>query len=395
MAPVIDCPCLLVLKIFYVCYFVVVGVSTPFFAPYLRRLGLSGQATSTILAVAPALQLGVPLVWGWLADRSRRSALVLRALCLGACLASVPIVFTRSMPALLLLYALQQVFAGSITALADAVAVEMAKAHQRDYTSVRLWGSLSFIATCLATGAIIDARAVPNGDVLVPVLISVGFALSFVAALAIRGNATWQAPRASDIRQLLDDRRFRFLLLVAGLHWLGLSPFHGFFGVLLQDRGLPASTTGHAFMAGAFAEIALFLGYAKLRARFSLNALLTASFSVTALHWFIVAYTRSALLIVSTQVLHAMTFGMFWATSMAWMGECVPSKLRATGQVLFSTTLGLGAMLGLLSVGALYDATGGAGTAFLVAGGLEVVPIALVLLYAHRWKSEPTGTAGD
>jgi MFS transporter, PPP family, 3-phenylpropionic acid transporter len=379
------------LKLFYICYFVVIGVSTPFFAAYLRRLGLSGQTVSTILAVAPTLQLGVPLLWGWLADRSRRPILVLRVLCLGACLASVLVVFARSMPLLLFLYVAQQFFAGSITALADAIAVEQARSKQRDYTGIRIWGSLSFVATCLTTGAMLDWRALKDGDPMVPALVTGGFALSFLASLGLKGSATWEAPRLSEVRELLRDGRLRFLLVVAGLHWLGLSPFHGFFGVLLQDRGLPATTTSQAFMAGSCAEIVLFTVYARLRSRFRLESLFAASFIVTAFHWWIVAYTRSALLIVSTQLLHAMTFGMFWATSMAWIGECVPSKLRATGQMLFSTTLGLGAMVGFPAVGALYDATHGAGSSFCVAGALEVAPIVLVLarLLVARRKSKP------
>jgi MFS transporter, PPP family, 3-phenylpropionic acid transporter len=377
------------LKLFYVCYFVVIGVSTPFFAAYLRRVGLSGQVVSAILSVAPALQLGVPLLWGWLADRTRRPNLVLRLLCLGACLASIPIIFIRTMPALMLLYVAQQFFAGSITALADSIAIENARVQGRDYTRTRLWGSLSFIATCLATGSILEARAVQNGDILVPALVTVGLGLSFLASLSLRGQAAWAPPRLGDVGQLLRDGRFRFLLIIAGLHWLGLTPFHGFFGVLVQDRGLPATTTSHAFMLGSSAEILVFLGFSRLRARFSLNSLFASSFFVTALHWLVVAHTRSALLIVATQVLHAMTFGMFWATSMAWIGECVPPNLRATGQVLFSTTLGVGAMAGLLSVGALYDATGGAGASFFLAGVLEIVPITLVLLYWKRHRAIP------
>jgi PPP family 3-phenylpropionic acid transporter len=377
------------LKLFYVCCFVVIGVSTPFFAAYLRRVGLSGQAVSAILSVAPAMQLGVPLLWGWLADRTRRPDLVLRLLCLGACVASIPIIFTRTMPALLLLYVAQQFFAGSITALADSIAIETARIQGRDYTRTRLWGSLSFIATCLAAGWILDVRAVHDGDMLVPALVTVGFGLSFLAAFGLHGHAAWEAPRLGDVGQLLRDRRFRFLLIIAGLHWLGLTPFHGFFGVLVQDRGLPTTTTSHAFMLGSSAEILVFLGFSRLRARFSLDSLFASSFFVTALHWLVVAHTRSAALIVGTQLLHAMTFGMFWATSMAWIGECVPSKLRATGQVLFSTTLGVGAMVGLLSVGALYDATGGAGSSFFAAGVLEIVPITLVLFYWRRRRSVP------
>jgi PPP family 3-phenylpropionic acid transporter len=372
------------LKLFYICNFVVVGVSTPFFPAYLRRLGLTGQAVSAILAVAPAVQLGVPVLWGWLADRSRRPDLVLRALCLGACLASVPILFARSLPALFLLYLVQQIFAGPLTPMADSLAVEKARVARLDYTRIRLWGSLSFIATCLLTGAALDFRAVKGGDVLVPALVSVGFGLSFLAGLGISGHATWEAPHLRDVGQLLRDGRFRFLLLVAGLHWLGLVPYHGYFGILMQDRGLPATTTSYAFMAGAGAEIVVFVTYAKLRSRFDLASMFAASFAVTAVRWWIVAYAHSPLLLVPAQVLHAMTFGMFWATSMAWIGQCVPPALRATGQMLFSTTLGLGAIVGLLAAGALYDATGGAGTSYLLAGVLELLPLALVLAHRRR-----------
>src|SRR4051812_42110577 len=173
------------LKLFYVCYFVVVGVSTPFFGPYLRQLGLSGQAVSAILTVAPTLQLGVPMIWGWLADRTRRPNLVLRGLCLGACVVSVPVVFVRSMPALLVLYALEQIFAGSIMALADSVAMESARLQRFEYARVRLWGSFSFIASCFAAGALLDWRAIKHGDALVPTLVSLAFGCSFLAALGL------------------------------------------------------------------------------------------------------------------------------------------------------------------------------------------------------------------
>jgi len=376
------------LEFFYVSYFVVIGASTPFFGPYLRNIGLSGQSASTLLAVAPMLQIGVPLVWGWLSDRTRQPNRVLQGLCLGACLASVPVIFVHSMPALLGLYFVQQIFAGSITALADSIAMETARIRGFDYTRIRLWGSFSFIATCLALGTLLDRRAVKGGDPLVPALISVAFGLSFLAGLGLSVHATWKAPRVRDVGRLLVDKRFRLLLIVAGLHSLGLLPFHGFFGILLQDRGFPATTTSHAFVLGSCSEILLFACYARLRARFDLASLLAASFAVSAAHWWIIAYTRSAFLIIATQALHALTFGMFWATSIAWIAECVPPPLRATGQVLFSTTLGLGALVGFPLVGALYDATGGATVAFIAAGIIELLPLVLILLYRRNALAE-------
>jgi hypothetical protein len=46
---------------------------------------------------------------------------------------------------------------------------------------------------------------------------------------------------------------------------------------------------------------------------------------------------------------------------------------------MFTTVIGAGSTSGLLLAGALYDASGGAGTAFTLAGVVELLPLALVL----------------
>jgi PPP family 3-phenylpropionic acid transporter len=338
------------------------------------------------------LQMGVPLIWGWLADRTRRPDRVLQILCLGAMAASLPIVFVRTMPILLVFFVGQQFFMVSIMALADSLAVEKTRTGA-EYSRIRLWGSLSFVAMCVLLGRLLDMRGVRTGDVLVPTLVSVGLALSFFASLGLRGHGGQASPHLREVRQLLRDRRFRFLLVIGGVHWMCLVPYHGFFGILLQDRGLPARTTGYAFTVGVMAEIAVFLFYSWLRARIALIPMFVAAFAVTAVRWWLFAYVQSAWVIVATQVLHAMTFGIFWATSMAWIGACVPSKLRATGQVLFSTTMGVGSMVGLLVTGAIYDATGGAGSAFTLAGLVELVPLALVLLMRAKFSQGSPNSA--
>lgn len=366
------------LKLFYVCYFIVVGVSLPFFPPYLRKIGLTGQQVSAILMVAPIFQITVPLAWGWLADRTRRPDRILRILCLGATLASLPVMFVRTMPTLWFLILCQHFFAVSIMSIGDSMAVEKARSGE-DYSRIRLWGSLSFILVCLFLGPWLDWRGKVQGDYLVPLLISTGLGASFLASLCLKGQATRPSPHFEDVRELIRDRRFRFLLLIADIHWMCLVPYHGYFGILLQDRGFPARITSYAFIVGASAEIVVFLVFSQIRTRFDLRTLFIFSFAFSILRWWLFAFTQSASLIVATQALHAVTYGLFWAASMTWMGECVPPKLRATGQVLFATTLGLGSGLGLIAAGALYDFTGGAGASFTLAGVMDILPLILVL----------------
>ena len=371
------------LKLFYAALFITTGVSVPFFPAYLRQLGLSGRQVSALLAIAPALQLVVPLLWGWLADRTRRPDRILRGLCLGSFLASLPIVFVRTMPALFGFYLVQQFFAVSILSLVDSLAVERSR-EGTAYGPVRAAGSASFVTVCLIAGWCLDLRSIRGGDALVPGLISAGFGLSFLVALGLSGqrsdDRSDERPHLLDVRVLLHDRRFLLLLAIAGLHWAALVPYHGFFGILLHDRGFPAQITSYAFFVGVAAEIGVFLLFSRLRKRFDLAPLLAAAFAVSALRWVLFAYTHSAALVVALQVCHALTFGVFWAAAMAWIADCVPPRLRATGQVLFTMVIGVGSMTGLLIAGHLYDVTGGAGMAFSLAGVLELVPLALVLL---------------
>jgi PPP family 3-phenylpropionic acid transporter len=374
------------LKLFYVCYFIVVGVALPFFPPYLRQIGLSGREVSSILMVAPIFQITVPLAWGWIADRTRRPDRILHILCIGATLASLPVIFVRTMPALWFLILCQQFFAVSIMSIGDSLAVEKARSGE-DYSRIRLWGSLSFIIVCLLLGPWLDWRGRTHGDFLVPMLITIGLGSSFLASLKLKGQPKHESPRLHDVRELLRDHRFRFLLIIAGVHWMCLVPYHGYFGILLQDRGFPARITSYAFMVGASAEIAVFLLFSRLQTRISLLTLFAISFASSILRWWLFALTRSAPLIVATQALHAVTYGLFWAASMAWMGERVPTKLRATGQVLFTTTLGLGSFLGLIAAGALYDFTGGAEVSFTLAGVMNILPLILVIRLRFQLKT--------
>ena len=93
---------------------------------------------------------------------------------------------------------------------------------------------------------------------------------------------------------------------------------------------------------------------------------------------------------VALQVLHGFTFGLFWGAAMAWLAECVPPELRATGQALYTTaTFGIGNLIGYMGSGFLVDVSGGAQAAFLAAAAIEVVALAVILIFGRRLQPLP------
>jgi MFS transporter, PPP family, 3-phenylpropionic acid transporter len=220
-----------------------------------------------------------------------------------------------------------------------------------------------------------------------------GFAAAAAAAFGLRGEPGRPPPHLREVGALLGNRRFLFILVFAPLHWAALTPYHGFLGILALDRGFARSTVGTAFFIAVLAEVAAFIVFPRLRRRFGLESLLAVMAAITAVRWLLLAGVPFgppvAAVFLTLQVLHAASYGLYWASTMAWLADAIPPALRATGQALFTAvTFGLGNLLGFSACGRLYDFTGGAEAAFIAAAGLELIPLTMaVLALRHRDRS--------
>ena len=62
------------LRLFYFAYYGCVGTLLPYFAPYLRGLGFSGEQIGTVQMIGPLLAVPVAIAWATVADRTRSPA---------------------------------------------------------------------------------------------------------------------------------------------------------------------------------------------------------------------------------------------------------------------------------------------------------------------------------
>ena len=366
----------------YFFYFLSVGVSMPFFPPFLRGLGLSGRQIATVLSVLPLLNVGMPFLWAWTADQTRRHARILAITCCGAGLGFVPLVAATRFAPVFASYAGAALFLAGIGSLLDGLAITRVRAGA-DYGRIRVWGSIGYIVSATGMGAVLTARGGHPADRLVPAAIAATLLATFAIAARLRGTGeAGGRPRLRDVRRLLGDRRLRLLLTVAPLHWIGCAPYNIFFGIFVRDRHLSPLVLGAALSMGVVAEMLALLGFTRLRAVFAVETLLVFAFAGTALRWALMplAVHAGAGALVGLQLFHGLTFGLFWGAGIAWIGETVPPALRATGQSLFvMSMLGIGNVLGYVVTGWVYDLGGGVGPAFLGAALLELVPLALVV----------------
>ncbi len=367
------------LRLVYFLYYGAVGITLPYFAPYLRDLGFSGSAIGTVLMLAPLVAPAAALGWAALADRTGAPERMLRLATMVSLAAAVFLPVARTPLAVGAVLLFQSVGDRAVVPLLDSLTMEhVRRSPGHGYSRIRLGGSLGFAVLALLGGGLLAWRGDRPADPLVPWLI-----LSLVAgyAVAVRGlphaePVSGDRPGWLAVRTLLGDRRLLLLLAGGAVHWLACAPYHLFFGLLVRDRGLPPAVTGLGMGAGVLAEMAVLLAFPWLAGRWSLKGLLATAFAGSALRWLALSRAESAAAVISLQLLHGLTFGLFWSCSVEAMSRLVPATLRATGQALFTAVVfGAGNAIGYQLSGLALDHYGRAAPLFAWAGAIELLPL--------------------
>jgi PPP family 3-phenylpropionic acid transporter len=367
----------------YFFVFQAVGVAMAFMPAHLRALGFSGPQISMALAAAPLLSLALPLAWAWLADHTQRHDRVLQLLAGGAWLGFSPLVFAgrggSSVFAVVMTgYVCYAVFYVGIGGMTDALAVARVRAGAV-YGRLRGWGSFGFICAALIVGLLLQLTGADLAGPLVPAAMWFGLGGAFVSALQVGGTGERAVrPRLADTRALLHEPGLRLLLLAGGLHWMCMAPYNVFLGVFLRDLGLRPISWGLAYSTGVVAEMIALLLFHRLHRRFSLNGLLAAAFAASAVRWLGMSLARAPAALILLQLFHGLTFGLFWSAAIELVAALVPPPLRATGNALLVMAINVGAAVGNLGTGALYDRSG-PHALFLMAAAGEILPLAVVL----------------
>ena len=111
---------------------------------------------------------------------------------------------------------------------------------------------------------------------------------------------------------------------------------------------------------GVAAEIIVFIYMSRLFGRFRIVALLQFSFAVTVVRWFLVAVFPEFLsVLVFTQLLHAVTFGVYHASAIQLIHRLFRAQHQHRGQALYSSmSFGVGGAMGSLYSGFLWEHAG-------------------------------------
>ena len=238
--------------------------------------------------------------------------------------------------------------------LVDATAVRNSASGLIRFEHVRLWGSIGFVLTAFVIGTAVDRigtpAIVPSG---VCILIAILLGSIFLLPALNKQKAHSTTPIDASFKHLphlLPSALY--LLLCSGLIWSSQGVLYVYLSIYLSELGWSGALISTAWNIAVAAEIVFFAVFPFLEQKLSLVGILRLSCLLTVIRWLILASSTNTYILLSSQLLHAFTFGGCYLTTVKLTYEVFPAALRDRGQgILVATGQGIGSGVGKLIAG--------------------------------------------
>jgi PPP family 3-phenylpropionic acid transporter len=372
------------------CYFAAIGAFTLYAPLWFRDQGLSALAIGSIASLQSWTRVFAPYGWAWAADHTNKRRLLLR-LAGGLCvLSALALALAGRYGVLAVTACVVMLFTanGAVMPLTEA-----SLAHQLNlasggggaggrYGRARVWGSIGFMVSVVSVGAVLDALGVRAWPWL-------GLSLWLLLAYAL-----WRLPSMNDpvlhetaaAGTLAVLRRPEVAWFFAGVFLTVLAhvSLYAFFSLFAVSLGIGETAIGLLWSVGLLIEIVFFWTQGHWFERLSMHNWLLLAALLAALRFAaMAAFGQLMVVLVLTQLTHAVTFAAQHAACVALVARYFPGRLRGRGQALYTTLgYGLSGVVGGVAGGALIEHLGY--PAVFWASSVAALLSALCLLRSRR-----------
>ncbi|MCA0173293.1 MFS transporter [Bacillus sp. RAR_GA_16] len=349
-----------------------------FMPVYFQDGGMSESKIGSILAIGPLAAILAQPFWGYMSDKFGTIKKVLLVTLVGVAIVSVFLLTNSHYTFILISAAVFYVFMSPTGALGDSLAVKTAASVNKNFGSIRTWGSIGFAMSTLLVGQFFAFFGISM--ILLPFMFMI--LIAFLTALRVSDVETRHKP-VTVFDAIKIGKNGRFLLFLATILFLTIPhrANDSFIGLYVTELGGNESQIGLAWFVAVASEAVIFATSHYWFKRFNEIVFILLAGLVYAVRWFGLAYMGGPVAVILLQIFHGVTFGVFYIAAFQYVTKLVPDHLQATGHLLFiSVFFGLSGILGSLFGGLIFERSSGA-TLYTVMGCFTLVGCTALLFY--------------
>lgn len=359
-----------VLKSFSFFVYMITAIVVSVLPVYYNYLGYSKLQIGMLYSIGPAVGIIANLFWGYMSDKLRTIKKIIMVVLAGQFIAFLLVFQFDAFSIVFIIMTAFYFFQTPMPALIDSQTLLTVKHTGESYASYRVWGSLGFSAASVVFGLILSKL----GPQII-VFLALGTVLTaLVFALGLRESRRGtQKLNFSGMRTVLLSRKFLLFLVLVFFIAAASRTNDGFLAIYLIELGADASIVGYSWMVSALSEIPFFFLISKHGHRFKELALLSFAGMIYGIRFFLMIFIQDPLWVIAIQLLHGLSFGIFFITAVRLLVQLVPDDYRATGQAMFNVVwAGMAGLFGGTVGGRIFDLWGGQ-QLFLFASALAMI----------------------
>ena len=348
----------------YVLMYAAFGAASPFWPLFFESRGLTPEQLGFLLALGQLARLIAGPLAGRVADILGALRASLATCASFAALLTVGLLTVEGFWPLAVIHMAHAAMLAPIAALADAIAVNAARAPQKgfEYGWVRGSASAAFIAGTLAAGQIVGANDLSAIAWMQAALLA-GVVLSAPLVPPLDTSSAQGERELSStfggIQELCKIALFRRVVLVAALVYGSHAMHDAFAPIRWNTAGISTTATSLLWSEAVAAEVLVFfwIGPALLN-RIGPSGAAALAAAAGIVRWVVMSQSTALVALALVQPLHGLTFALLHLACMRIIALVVPIHLAATAQALYA--VGSGAAIALMTVvsGQLYGQLG-------------------------------------
>jgi len=367
-------------------FYLFLGLAGGSFGPYLTSLlvhnGLDSGQIGMLMATGTLIAILIQPMWGIISDRYNQTRLVL---ILSVAVPALLAVFYRSeyFIVLMLVFTVSTIFSSTQAPIADSYAIAAAKRAGSTYGSIRLMLSIGAAVGSLAGAKYVSTFSVST--IWMPFLLFNGLAVLIALTLPKQAeeNHMMSQSFAQGVRQLIGNRVFLAFLGGSLLVNQTMTAFGTYFVLAFQSVGGSMQYAGIALFIASVTNVPSMLLASKVIKKWGRERTLLIGALIYVLRWGIQVAFPYPSVMIGVQVLHGLSFGLFYISAVEYVSQITSADMQATGQSIFNMVFsGFAGILGNVLNGFLLN-QGGVG-AMNLSCVISSAAGAVLLIYVAR-----------
>ncbi len=378
------------LRILYFLVFCCTASWLPIFADYLKERKITGIQTAIVLSIIPFLMFLVQPFYGFLADKlGYKKCLIYSA---GICSITylLYLISGLSFPIICLITIAMALFYNSIQPLLDSLSLQLAQKNKAfSYGSLRIAGAAGWSFMGIIVGKSIDLS---NSDIIFAFSAGTMF-LTFLFAFGIETDSNFKA-ESTDLlkipKSVITNNNFLILLVFVVLLSACATPIWYYYSIYMKENGAHSSLIGYGISFQGLCELPFFYFSARIIMKLGTKNTLLITIFATFIRLLLYGIVKNPNYAIAIELLHGISWSLFWVVSVEYTDSLIPEKYRAGGQsLLYAGYYGIGGILGNFVVGYFQDSAFKVSQIFLISSFFVLIVffMALFLLKTNQIKT--------